>query len=128
MRGVLIDLDGVIWEGDQVVPGAPQAIDWLRTHDIPYLFVTNTTSRPVRLIADKLNQLGVPASTNQILTPPVAALAWLLWLLRPSRLARIPEQWRRTPVVRLVAAVMRAASGVLTLAIVVLLWDRAAAS
>jgi len=27
MRGMLIDLDGVIWEGDRVVPGAPEAID-----------------------------------------------------------------------------------------------------
>ena len=77
MRGVLIDLDGVIWEGDQVVPGASEAIGWLRAHGIPHLFVTNTTSRPVRLIANKLTRLGVPAATDQILTPPVAALAWL---------------------------------------------------
>jgi phospholysine phosphohistidine inorganic pyrophosphate phosphatase len=77
MRGALIDLDGVIWENDQVVQGAPETIDWLNTQNIPYLFVTNTTSRPVRLIADKLHKLGIDAPPEKILTPPGAATAWL---------------------------------------------------
>ena len=38
MHGVLIDLDGVLREGARVVPGTPQAINWLRTRDIPRLF------------------------------------------------------------------------------------------
>ena len=62
MRGVLIDHDGVIWEGDQVVRGAPETVDWLNAQEIPHLFVTNTTSRPVRLIADKLARLGEQVS------------------------------------------------------------------
>ena len=78
MHGVLIDLDGVIWESDKVVAGAPQAIDWLNAEGIPYLFVTNTTSRPRRLIAAKLEQLGIAATEQQILTPPIAATQWLL--------------------------------------------------
>jgi len=77
MRGVLIDLDGVIWENDQVVRGAVESIDWLNAERIPYLFLTNTTSRPVRLIADKLCRLGIHAEQETILTPPIAACAWL---------------------------------------------------
>lgn len=77
MRGLLIDLDGVVWEGDKVVPGAPEAVDWLRAHKIPHLFVTNTTSRPRRLIAEKLGRLGIRAEPEAILTPPVAASEWL---------------------------------------------------
>jgi phospholysine phosphohistidine inorganic pyrophosphate phosphatase len=77
MRGVLIDLDGVIWESDQVVHGAPEAVDWLNAQGIPYLFVTNTTSRPVRLIADKLIRLGIHTEIEKILTPPIAAAEWL---------------------------------------------------
>jgi len=77
MRGVLIDLDGVIWEGDQVVRGAPETVDWLNAQEIPHLFVTNTTSRPVRLIADKLARLGVHTQPEKILTPPIAATEWL---------------------------------------------------
>jgi phospholysine phosphohistidine inorganic pyrophosphate phosphatase len=77
MRGALIDLDGVVWENDQVVQGAPEAIDWLNNQSIPYLFVTNTTSRPVRLIAAKLHKLGIDAPPEKILTPAGAATAWL---------------------------------------------------
>jgi HAD superfamily hydrolase (TIGR01458 family) len=77
MRGLLIDLDGVVWESDQVVPGAPETVDWLNSAGIPHLFVTNTTSRPRRLIADKLAKLGMDVDAGQILTPPVAAAKWL---------------------------------------------------
>jgi len=77
MRGVLIDLDGVVWESDRVVSGAPETIDWLISQNIPHLFVTNTTSRPRRLIADKLARLGVVTNIEQILTPPIAASEWL---------------------------------------------------
>lgn len=77
MHGVLIDLDGVVWESDQVVAGAPEAIDWLHAAGIPHLFITNTTSRPRRLIVDKLSSLGMEADAEQILTPPIAATNWL---------------------------------------------------
>jgi phospholysine phosphohistidine inorganic pyrophosphate phosphatase len=77
MRGVLIDLDGVIWESDQVVDGAPATVDWLNQHNIPHLFVTNTTSRPVRLIADKLERLGIRTAQDKLFTPPLAACEWL---------------------------------------------------
>lgn len=77
MRGLLIDLDGVVWQSDQVVPGAPETVDWLNSADIPHLFVTNTTSRPRRLIADKLITLGMDVNEEQILTPPIAATNWL---------------------------------------------------
>jgi phospholysine phosphohistidine inorganic pyrophosphate phosphatase len=77
LRGVLIDLDGVIWEGDNVVPGAPATVEWLNAQGIPHVFVTNTTSRPRRLIAAKLARLGIAAEAGQILTPPLAARQWL---------------------------------------------------
>lgn len=77
MRGVLIDLDGVIWESDRVVQGAPEAVAWLESHSVPYLFVTNTTSRPARLIVEKLERLGIPGAAEKLLTPPIAACNWL---------------------------------------------------
>jgi len=77
MRGVLLDLDGVVYVGDQPVHGAAGTIDWLAGEDIPYLFLTNTTSRPRRAIAEKLTDIGIPAVADQILTPAVAAVAWL---------------------------------------------------
>ena len=77
MTALLIDLDGVLYEGERPVPGAAEAIDWVRDNSIPHLFVTNTTSRPRRSIVDKLATIDVHTDENNILTPPVAAASWL---------------------------------------------------
>ena len=65
MRGILLDLDGVLYVGDQVVPGAPDAIAWLRRHEIPHLFVTNTSSRPRARIVAKLAGFGIEARRSR---------------------------------------------------------------
>jgi HAD superfamily hydrolase (TIGR01458 family) len=76
-RGVLIDLDGVLYQGDLCVPGADAAIRWLVERGIPHLFLTNTTSRPRAALVEKLAGLGILAKADEILTPPVAADRWL---------------------------------------------------
>lgn len=77
MHGILLDLDGVLYVGDEAVPGAADAIAWLRGHEIPHLFLTNTSSRPRAAIVEKLARFGVDARAEQILTPAAAAAAWL---------------------------------------------------
>jgi len=77
MRSLLIDLDGVLYEGDDPIPGAADAMDWLDVAAIPHVFVTNTTSRPRSAIVEKLAKLGISIGEDDILTPPVAAAAWL---------------------------------------------------
>lgn len=74
---LLIDLDGVFYEGDRPVPGAAETAAWIRDRGIPHLFVTNTTSRPRQAIVDKLSAMQVTATRDDILTPPVAASRWL---------------------------------------------------
>jgi HAD superfamily hydrolase (TIGR01458 family) len=74
---VLLDLDGVLYVGDQPVPGAAEAIDWLASEGVPHVFLTNTTSRPRQAVVAKLAGLGIPAEAEQVLTPAVSALAWL---------------------------------------------------
>jgi len=77
MRGILFDLDGVLYNGDQPIAGAAGAVAWVRERGIPHLFVTNTTSRGTEVIAEKLRRFGVPAVANDILTPPRATAEWL---------------------------------------------------
>jgi HAD superfamily hydrolase (TIGR01458 family) len=77
MTGLLIDLDGVLYESDEPVPGAPGAIRWLRENGVPHRFLTNTTSKPRTAIVDKLKRMGIDATDEDILTPPVAAARWL---------------------------------------------------
>ena len=77
MKALLLDLDGVLYEGDRPVPGAVDAIAWLRESGVPHLFVTNTTSRPRQGLVDKLAAMEMQVDVDELLTPAVAAAAWL---------------------------------------------------
>ena len=77
MTGLLFDLDGVLYNSEEPIQGASKALEWVREHKIPHLFVTNTTSRSRATIAAKLNRFGIAAGENDILSPPLAAAAWL---------------------------------------------------
>lgn len=77
MKALLLDLDGVLYEGNRVVPGAAEALAWVRAQAIPHLFVTNTTSRPRDVLVDKLGAMGMPIAADSVLSPAVAAAAWL---------------------------------------------------
>jgi HAD superfamily hydrolase (TIGR01458 family) len=75
---LLIDLDGVIYEGDTPISGAAEAMAWLQEHDVPRLFLTNTSSRPRSALVEKLAGMGIHTEESWILTPPLAASRWLV--------------------------------------------------
>ncbi len=77
MTALLIDLDGVLYETDTPLPGAAATIRWLHDHDVPRLFLTNTTSRPRSAIVEKLAGMQIDVEEADILTPPLAAAEWL---------------------------------------------------
>jgi HAD superfamily hydrolase (TIGR01458 family) len=75
--GLLLDLDGTVYEDDGLIAGADAAIEALRVGGVPIRFVTNTTRVPRATIAGWLEDFGVPAVADDIFTPPIAAVAWL---------------------------------------------------
>ncbi len=75
--GILFDLDGVIYNGETPIEGAAEVIAWARGEGIPFLFVTNTTSRPRDTLVRKLGSFDIPATAEDIWTPAVAANLWL---------------------------------------------------
>ena len=77
MQAILFDLDGVLYQGDALLPGAAKTVAWARAEGVPHLFLTNTSSRPRTAIAAKLSRLGIPVTSSEILAPPAAAHAWL---------------------------------------------------
>jgi HAD superfamily hydrolase (TIGR01458 family) len=76
-RGILFDLDGVVYNGETAIEGAAEAVAWVRRQNVPCLFVTNTTSRPRETIVRKLASFGIPATADDLWTPAVAANLWL---------------------------------------------------
>ncbi len=77
VRGVLLDLEGVLYEGDRPVAGAQAALDRLRAAGLRLSFLTNTTTRPRRAIAARLSAMGFAAAADDIFTPPLAAARML---------------------------------------------------
>lgn len=73
---LLIDLDGVVYQGNHLVDGALQAIAWLQQSQLPHLYVTNTSSRSRASLLEKFEQLGFEARLDELMTPLVAANQW----------------------------------------------------
>jgi len=74
---VCCDLDGVIWRGDDVIPGAPDGIGRLRAAGVRVGFVSNNSSQPVAEVVAKLGAAGVPASPHDVVTSAHAAASLL---------------------------------------------------
>lgn len=70
---VVCDLDGVVWLGGEVIPGAAQALSRLREAGFPIAFLTNNSSLSVRHYARRLDEIGIPVEPGAVLTSALAA-------------------------------------------------------
>jgi len=71
--GLLIDLDGTVYLGDRLLPGAADAIESLRRSGIPLRFGTNTTRMPRSAVVESLRTRGLELAADEIFTAPLAA-------------------------------------------------------
>jgi len=65
-RGIILDLDGTIYRGECLIPGARETIERMRRCAHPLVFVTNAIETVAEHV-DKLARLGVPVSPNEII-------------------------------------------------------------
>ena len=63
--GVLLDLSGVIYEGDHALPGAVDAVARLRAAGLPVRFLTNTTRSSRRVLLERIRSLGLAVDTER---------------------------------------------------------------
>jgi len=76
-RGLLIDMDGVIYHGPQLVPGADEFIRQLRQREIPFCFLTNNSQRTRRDVVTKLGRMGIDVEERHIFTAAMATARFL---------------------------------------------------
>src|SRR5688572_14033301 len=81
----LLDLDGVMWLGDQPIYGAADAVARLRAGGQRVVFLTNNSSLTVGDYVNKLRGMGVPAEDADVITSGQAAAA----MLAPSSTALV---------------------------------------
>lgn len=74
-KGVLIDLDGVLYQGGMAIPGACEAIEYLREKGVPFRCISNTTRKCRKTICSQISAMGFTIPEEYIFTPPLAAVA-----------------------------------------------------
>src|SRR5262245_23562516 len=75
--GFLIDMDGVIYRGNELIPGADRFIGELLARNVPFLFLTNNSQRTRRDMAVKLRRLGIDVTDDHIFTCAMATARFL---------------------------------------------------
>jgi 4-nitrophenyl phosphatase len=84
VAAVVLDLDGVLWLGDEPLPGAAEAVTRLRAAGLSVGFMTNNSSLPVAGYVEKLGRFGVAADSSEVLTSALAAANLLAADLAPG--------------------------------------------
>ncbi|HKT82487.1 MAG TPA: HAD-IIA family hydrolase [Solirubrobacterales bacterium] len=70
--GFLVDLDGVVWVGREMVPGSAEALRELHEAGKEVVFVTNNPGRPPETYVERLREAGVPVEDGRVVTAGVA--------------------------------------------------------
>ncbi|HEX6516815.1 MAG TPA: HAD-IIA family hydrolase [Nocardioidaceae bacterium] len=80
----LLDLDGVVYIGPQVVPRVPERLEKAASAGMRLAYVTNNASRPPSVVAQHLRELGIPARTDDVVTSAQAAARLLSAMVEPG--------------------------------------------
>ncbi len=75
--GFLIDMDGVLYRGGALIPGADLFIRELRQRDVPFRLLTNNSQRTRRDVAAKLARLGIDVEEEHVFTSAMATARFL---------------------------------------------------
>jgi len=76
-QGFIIDMDGVIYHGNSLLPGAKDFVDWLKAENKRFLFLTNSSERSQRELQQKLERLGIDVGEEHFYTSALATAGFL---------------------------------------------------
>lgn len=76
-KGYICDMDGVIYHGNRLLDGAMSFVNWLKEENKEFLFLTNSSERSPKELAQKLNRLGIDVDETNFYTSALATAAFL---------------------------------------------------
>ncbi len=76
-KGFIIDMDGVIYKGNKVLPGVREFIEWLQREEKQYLFLTNNSGMTPMELRQKLLRMGLDVTEDHFYTSALATAAFL---------------------------------------------------
>ena len=77
IEAIFLDLDGTIYLGGELIPGALEFLERCNEHGIKRFFLSNNSSRSVSQYLDKLHKFGIPAAREDVLLSTHDLIAWL---------------------------------------------------
>lgn len=76
-KALLLDLSGVLYDGDEPIPGAREAVERMQGSDMELRFITNTSQKTGADLMRHLHDLGFAVQQEQLFTAVDAAKSWL---------------------------------------------------
>ncbi len=76
-KAFICDMDGVVYHGNKLLPGVREFVNWLKTQNKQFLFLTNSSDRSPRELQEKLQRLGVEVAVENFYTSALATAAFL---------------------------------------------------
>jgi HAD superfamily hydrolase (TIGR01457 family) len=91
-EGYILDLDGTVYLGEHLIPGAREVVAWLRSYGRCLVFLSNKPLEPRENYAAKLTRLGIPTPAEDVITSTQALMHYLRQHDPTARLFVIGEQ------------------------------------
>jgi len=76
-KGFICDMDGVIYQGNNILPGVKEFVEWLHREKKEYLFLTNSSSKTPRELHKKLKRMGLNVDESHFYTSALATAKFL---------------------------------------------------
>lgn len=76
-KAFIIDMDGVLYHGNRLLPGAAEFVQWLKAEGKRFLFLTNSSERSPAELSQKLERLGISVGPENFYTSALATAAFL---------------------------------------------------
>ena len=76
-KGFICDMDGVIYHGNNILPGVKEFVEWLQSENKRFLFLTNSSERSPRELQQKLARMGLDVDESHFYTSALATAAFI---------------------------------------------------
>ena len=76
-KGFICDMDGVLYHGNNLLPGALKFVNWLKANDKDFLFLTNSSERSPKELQQKLERLDIEVDESHFYTSALATASFL---------------------------------------------------
>ncbi|MFD2922735.1 TIGR01457 family HAD-type hydrolase [Halobacillus naozhouensis] len=91
-KAYFIDLDGTMYRGKDPIPGAAEFVKFVQGQSIPFIYLTNNSSAKPEQVAKKLNDMGIPATGDQVFTSSLATAKYVSSIKTQAKVYVIGEE------------------------------------